>query len=499
MPRGRSAQLALLLLCGLVAAARAAVVGQTPCAGAGDAVEYYAESTREVVAEKTDTSGRTTAAPEVTVAEYQPAPIEQALVASVQTSTAAPTVTENVYQVMTETLIKASTIDSTQSPTTTTTTMEPVTQPPSPAPVPPQEPSADSPSARSVTDTPIYTGGLPISAPTAGLGMMRGGMVARVDGYVYGSDALAPFKKDTAVVKPSSMPHVLSNPHRKDGTALNAHYAWPENFTGHVPVYTEGNWWPFVGKDQPQPPHSDLAADSGLFFRDGKLVDPVAVADPLVVPGETGAFVVNKADVSVLITSGSYPGNEQPGQVMTPVNPGETKPMPIPPLGWFPDGSGTPRVPELYASVGGLDPMDAPGWHKSGATMDYGTPGFCYTFGGRYTEMLGNQWLFAGFNGNEGYHPPISGDCMYGVALYVEDEGKPKELVAITDLNTSKQDLCAIPRFNPQVNSQQGLSAFPATKKGGVFTYVLHTHADAQNLMTETGWCSGSNKLTHWY
>jgi hypothetical protein len=347
------------------------------------------------------------------------------------------------------------------------------------------------------TDTPPYTSGGPSMAPSLGTTMMRSGPLSRVPGLVYSADPLASFRQDKTVVRPSTMPHILSNPHRLDGTALSAYYSWPHDFTGHIPVYTEGNWWPFVGKKQPQPPHSDLAADSGIFFRNGACVDPSLVADPLVVQGESGAFIVNKAKVSVLITSGSFPGNEQPGQVMAPVNPGETAVMPIPPTGWFPDASGRPRVPELYASVGGLDPLDAPGWHKTNSSPDYGTPGFCYTFGGRFTEMFGASWLFVGFNGNEGYDPPVSGDCMYGVALYMEDAGKHRELVAITDTDVRRQTLCAVARFNPQANAQHRLSAFPAIRRGGVFTYELLTHEDTKKLMTETDWCSGASLLTH--
>lgn len=66
---------------------------------------------------------------------------------------------------------------------------------------------------------------------------------------------------------------------------------------------------------QPQPPHSDLAADSGVYFSNGVLQTPTETGEPLVVRGETGATVTNMANVGVILSAGSYPGNEQPGQV----------------------------------------------------------------------------------------------------------------------------------------------------------------------------------------
>lgn len=337
-----------------------------------------------------------------------------------------------------------------------------------------------------VEETPPYVGPN-FSDSMTGSGLIRTGPVVRVPGCVYQGDPLEPYRRDTTFVHPATTPHVLSNPYRDDGTGLNAGYYIPADFTGHIPVYTEGNWWPYIGPYQPQPPHGDFEADSGIYFIDGQ---PVPTVEPKVLRGESGAIVRNETGCSILLSAGSYPGNEQPGQVMTPVNPGEEAAMPIPPRGWYPDGSGNPRVPELYVSVAGLDPMDVPGWHESNTTPDYGTPGFAYTLGAKYTPIEGasQQFLFAGFNKNEGYDPTTSGDPGYGVALYMTEPGGSQQLVALTDIYmtgaaAARQELWAIPRFNPQVNAQGGLSAFPAGPEGTQFAYVFLEHDAVQELL----------------
>jgi hypothetical protein len=312
--------------------------------------------------------------------------------------------------------------------------------------------------------------------PSAGAGLIRSGPLRLVPDLVYTGDPLAAFHVARGVVKPSCQTGLLSNPYRADGTALNQGYAIPVNFTGHVPVYTEGNWWPFIGPDQPSPPHGNLEADAGVFLSDGVLT---VTQRPLLVPGETGATIQNATPYGILVSSGSYPGDEQPGQVMTPVAPGETVPMPIPPVGWYGD-----RAPELYISVAGLDPIDAVGWHVSNTVPDYGTPGFAYTFGGKYTTGS-DPYLFLGFNRNEGYDPILSADPGYGVELSMEPAGGGKTLVAITDIESTgprsaRQDLWAAPQFNPGPNAQGGLSAFPNGAQGTHFYYVLVTHDVAQ-------------------
>lgn len=161
--------------------------------------------------------------------------------------------------------------------------------------------------------------------------------------------------------------------------------------------------------------------------------------------------------------------------------------MPIPPMGWYPDANGNGRTPELYISVAGLDPLDAVGWHDSNTVPDYGTPGFAYTFGGRYGNVSGESspYLFVGFNRNEGYDPILSADPGYGVELCMQSPGGSNLLVAITDIlptgpKSARQDLWAAPQFNPGLNAQGGLSAFPNGPQGTTFIYQLVTHEVAQ-------------------
>ncbi len=334
-----------------------------------------------------------------------------------------------------------------------------------------------------VSSAPPYVGPDDLD-PSAGTGLIRTGPLLRVAGLVYASDALSAFRAQRGFVDPSCQQGLLSNPYRSDGTALNAGYAIPATFTGHVPVFTEGNMWPFIGPNQPQPPHGNLEADAGVYLIDGKLT---ITQRPLLVAGETGATIENLTPYGILVSSGSYPGDEQPGQVMTPINPGETAPMPMPPKGWYPDATENPRVPELYISVAGLDPEDAVGWHDSNTVPDYGTPGFAYTLGGKYTTITGQAqpYLFVGFNRNEGYDPILSADPGYGIELYMQPSGGASTLVARTDItplspSSARQDLWAAPQFNPGPNAQGGLSAFPNGPEGTQFFFQLVTHAVAQ-------------------
>ena len=327
--------------------------------------------------------------------------------------------------------------------------------------------------------------------PSAGTGLIRSGPLLRVAGLVYSNDPLAAFHVARGFVDPACQAGLLSNPYRDDGTALNAGYAIPSTFTGHVPVFTEGNMWPFVGPNQPQPPHGNLAADAGIYLVGGRLT---TTQRPLLVPGESGATIENLTPYGILVSSGSYPGDEQPGQVMTPIAPGQTVPMPIPPKGWYPDASGNPRVPELYVSVAGLDPMDVVGWHDSNTVPDYGTPGFAYTLGGKYTIIPGQSvpYLFVGFNRNEGYDPILSADPGYGVELYMQAAGGASTLVAVTDIvpltaRSARQDLWAAPQFNPGPNAQGGLSAFPNGPEGTLFAFELVTHDVAQAALQAQG------------
>ena len=342
---------------------------------------------------------------------------------------------------------------------------------------PPTEPAPYVEPTITVDDTPIHPSGEFYSDSKSGLTMIREGKVLRVDGWLWKGDFLAPFRQTRGYVKPSSVEGLLSNPHRADGLALNAGYYVPSHFTGHIPVFTEGNWWPNVGKYQAGPTirNSDFQDDCGIYFVSGK---PVNTKEPLLLKGFEGATVTNKTEYSILVTAGSFPGNEQPGQVMTPLNPNDTKSLPMPPKGWYTEGA----VPELYASVAGIHPFDVVGWHKS-RPKDFGTPGFAYVIDGRYD--LGTRMMWFGFRKNEGYDPATSGDPGYGMAMYIDDE-----LVAVTDMqligngDTARQDLWAVSRFNPGICPQGGLMAGPAAREGQKVVYEFISHEEAQRLLS---------------
>lgn len=342
---------------------------------------------------------------------------------------------------------------------------------------PPAEPAPYVEPTTTVDDTPIHNSNEFYSDSKSGLTMIREGKVIRVDDWLWKGDFLAPFRQTRGYVKPSSVEGLLSNPHRADGLALNAGYYVPSHFTGHIPVFTEGNWWPNVGKYQTGPLmyNSDFQDDCGIYFVNGK---PVNTKEPLLVNGFEGAKVTNKTKYSILVTAGSFPGNEQSGQVMTPLNPNDTKSLPMPPKGWYTEGA----VPELYASVAGIHPFDVVGWHKS-RPKDFGTPGFAYVIDGRYD--LGTKMMWFGFRKNEGYDPATSGDPGYGMAMYIDDE-----LVAVTDMqltgngDTAKQDLWAVSRFNPGICPQGGLMAGPVAREGQKVVYEFISHEEAQRLLS---------------
>ncbi len=328
---------------------------------------------------------------------------------------------------------------------------------------------------------------------TSGPNMYRSGKILRTEGWVYNDDPLADFRVKRGFVDPTAHPGILSNPYREDGTTLNKGYYIPNNFTGHIPVYTEGNNWPFLGPHQPHAGYQDFETDAGLYFVNGQLVEKT---EPYVVQGEKGATVVNKTPYGVLISSGSFPGNEQPGQVMTIVKSGETKPLPIPPKDWFYYGvDGDTKAPELYISVAGLDPMDVPGWHYSTLSpIDFGTTGFAYQFSTKYFRPSGQStyYIMPGFNKNEGYDPWLAGDPGYGVALYQKDPGQNARLIAVTDLyltseTTAKQDLWATAGLNTFVDANGGLSAGPAAAEGTEFIYEFITHEAAQSILSSKG------------
>ena len=283
------------------------------------------------------------------------------------------------------------------TPSGSVTTPEPTSKP-TPKPVSVSTPS-DCSFSSATSSTPPFSGDGQTGFDSAPR-MSRGGPVLRCDNWRCTGDALANFKVDRGDIKPGCVDGLLSNPYREDGLALNNGYKVYDTYTGHIPVFTEGNMWPNIGSQQVQP--GDLGSylslydnDWGPYYIDGQIVGPPS-NEPWLVEGMDGLYVINRTPYSILLTAGSYPGNEQPGQVMTMVYYDETCEarqthingfdgctqvvMPVPPYEWFPDGNGGYRVPELYSSVAGLSPMDAPGWHFSHTSPDWGTPGFAYTF-----------------------------------------------------------------------------------------------------------------------
>ena len=346
-----------------------------------------------------------------------------------------------------------------------------------------------------------------------GPGLSRNGKVARFANWVYpaNQDVLAPWRADRGFVLPSQIPGLLSNPYHKTGLAMNIFAGVPNNYTGHVPVYSEGNFWPFVGPQQILPNNQgvdrDLVQDAGLYFVNGQVV---ATEEPLFVAGDNRLKAVNQTDYSYLITAGSFPGTEQPGQVMNILNPGETITVPLAPNGWWPDAV----VPETYSSVAGFNPLHAPGWHHSSwspseypggiQARDFGTPGFAYNLDPNvdFRPGITNNVLFAGLRSAEGYDPLISGDPGYGLAFYTDGELQGVIDMQLTDEYNAVATLVAQNRHNP-ANRQQGpitvASAIIAVQPSEQGEYRYITHSAAQALISEFRNQSGWTTITETY
>ena len=346
-----------------------------------------------------------------------------------------------------------------------------------------------------------------------GPGLSRNGRVARYDNWVYpsGVDVLAPWRMDRGFVLPSQINGLLSNPYHKTGLAMNIFSGVPNNYTGHVPVYSLGNLWPFVGPQQLLPNNQgvnrDLVQDAGLYFIDGEVV---ATQEPLFVQGDNRLKAVNQTDYSYLITAGSFPGTEQPGQVMNILNPGETITVPLAPEGWWPDAV----VPETYSSVAGLNPLHAPGWHHSSWSpseypggqqpRDFGTPGFAYNLDPNVDFNQGFTFnvLFAGLRTAEGYDPLISGDPGYGLAFYTD--GQLQGVIDMVKINDYQAEatLVAQNRHNP-ANRQQGpitvASAIIAVQPNEQGEYRYISHQAAQDLIAQFRNRSGWTTINEFY
>lgn len=293
-------------------------------------------------------------------------------------------------------------------------------------------------------------------------GMNRMGFVHRYDNWVYPDNVLSEWKKKRGDIDPSIMNGVLSNPYRQDGTSLSYGIDIPSGFTGKIPVFTLGNQWPIIGSNQTAPlTYKDLETDTGVQYQNGQITGNTTITRT----GIQRITIVNKTPYSFLISSGVFPGNEQPGQVMTIVNPNQNSQLPIPPKDWWEfvfNGSLISAVPEVYSSVAGLNPLDAPGWKHSswsprytgGAQeRDFGTGGFAYTFGSLFGRNDGtydlSNTLFAGFHTNEGYDPLVSGDPGYGCAFYINGQLQAVMDISLTGKHTAQAILVAQTRHNP--------------------------------------------------
>ena len=300
-----------------------------------------------------------------------------------------------------------------------------------------------------------------------GEGMSRMGFIHRYDNWVYPDAVLLEWQKSRGGIEPASTSGLLTNPYRSDGTSLSYGIELPSSFTGKIPVFTQGNWWPTIGKSQTAPlTYSDLNTDTGATYNTGKVISNSTITTK----GIDKIKIVNKTPYSYLVSSGVFPGNEQPGQVMTIIDPNDTGQLPIPPKDWWEfnfRGNLISAVPEVYSSIAGLNPLDAPGWKHSSwspkytggiQAKDFGTGGFAYTFGSLFGRNDGTfdltKVLFAGFHTNEGYDPLVSGDPGYGCAFYIDDAIQAIMDINLTGTHTAQAILIAQKKHNPApVNS----------------------------------------------
>ena len=351
-----------------------------------------------------------------------------------------------------------------------------------------------------------------------GEGLNRNGPVARYEGCAYpaNEDVLAPWRQDRGFVKPSQHVGLLSNPYHKTGLAMNVYSGVPSDYTGHVPVYSEGNYWPYVGSQQMLPNdqvanfgnNRDLVQDAGLYFQNGQVVE---TQEPLFAKGIDWIRAVNKTSCSFLITTGSFPGTEQPGQVMNVLNPNETITVPLAPNQWWPDAV----VPETYSSVAGLNPLHVPGWHHSSwspamypggdQSRDFGTPGFAYNLDPKVDDTPGSMTegvLFAGLRTAEGYDPLVSGDPGYGMAFYINGELQAVIDMVKTNDYQAEATLVSQSRHNP-ANRQQGpitvASAIIGVQPNQSAEYHYLTHATAQDLIAQYRNAGGWSTITESY
>lgn len=301
-----------------------------------------------------------------------------------------------------------------------------------------------------------------IDSGVKGDGMSRTGFVNKYKDFKYPENVLSAWKKDKEGISPKLVTGLLSNPYRNDGTALSYGVVIPSDFNGRIPVFTYGNWWPVIGSKQTAPlTYKDLTTDTGAIYINGKVEQSTAITRK----GIDRVKIVNKTPYSYLVSAGVFPGNEQPGQVMTIIGSNGSGQLPIPPKDWWEfnfNDKLISAVPEVYSSVAGLNPLDAPGWKHSSwspkynggvQSKDFGTPGFAYVFSslfGRNDDGFDlTKTLFSGFHTNEGYDPLVSGDPGYGCAFYIDDVLQAVMDISLTGTYTAKAILLAQSKHHP--------------------------------------------------
>jgi len=350
-----------------------------------------------------------------------------------------------------------------------------------------------------------------------GEGMNRMGFVHRYNKWVFPNNVLAEWKKNRGGILPNSASGLLTNPYRSDGTGLSYGITIPANFTGKIPVFTEGNWWPTIGSNQTAPlTYSDLDTDTGATYNNGEIINNSNTTRR----GIDRIKIVNKTPYSYLVSSGLFPGNEQPGQVMTIISPNGNGQLPIPPKDWWEfnfNGNLISAVPEVYSSVAGLNPLDAPGWKHSSwsprytggiQAKDFGTGGFAYTFGSLFGRNDGSfdltNILFAGFNTNEGYDPLVSGDPGYGCAFYINGEVQAVMDISLTTSHTAQAILIAQSKHNPGQeksafdNSFSHLKSIIGIQPSQIAEIHYITHSEAKKLIAkytvQSNWVKAEKK-----
>ncbi len=274
-----------------------------------------------------------------------------------------------------------------------------------------------------VVDSRAVTSDSPVVSTPDGQAMYRTGPLRRGSEY-YQGDALADFRSTKGNVNPSVTPGLLSNPYRDDGTARLP------NDTKEKGLYTENNYW-YTG--------------NGNEVVEGR---------------KGGAYYRNNSNTNVLVAGGLIPGNEQPGAAMTVVKRGGEEVQALRPPAQN-EGLRNGGQPEIYNSVGNIDPTDAVGWRYSNArpnddpaNSDYGTAQYAYR-----TDVIGSdENLFAGLSTNEGYDPELSQKPGYGIALYSRDKTTGEEtLQGLVHMDYQGGDTATARMWgNPASNPQAG-------------------------------------------